>query len=489
MSNNPFPSGGQPELNFRVQYRQWVLTIFDVQNQLPRFLEWIASLPTDSLKDWFYGAEIAPQNQTLHVHMGIWFSDQLRFTAFRRKLQDAALSAWIAPMKGTWEEAEAYALKDPSHTDSSTVDTVDGPRPSCRRASLSKRSPTTRKRNSAELDQALALTLQGRKHQALARLTPAQAVHLAPKMGMAAQLIPSRTYAPLCVWIYGPSGSGKTLLVQCLERSLGLQAHWADLKVDSKFWNGYSGQEMLVIDEARPESLPFALFLKLINSAPFCVEIKNFFVPVTSPLVIVTSPNPPYDFWPEAVSQSGHPCDIEQVRRRLSAVVRVTLDSSPVLAKTDPWVKTPTFQLPSGLAHLVPPPPVPVLDPQGPLPDGWSVQSSSLTRPERLIWTADPTTTCLIPKPLRLTLTPRSPHPVFDEQSPSDPSDSSPQGPSTWLDVIRLPEGVADDLRSLMIQTLSEDLEFQTFYCVEHRCVTSQIAQLLERHYFSDFLF
>ncbi len=495
MPANPFPSGAQPQLDFRAKYKQWVLTIFDVAVQLPKFLEWIASSEiAPSVKDYFYGVENAPGQGTPHVHMGIWFNEQTRFTAFRKLLVRSQLSAWIAPMKGTWEEAEDYALKDPGHSPTSTFECQTGPIPSFRGSSSrkAKSQSESRKRKREAQAEVLSLALQGRRHQALARLDPTEAVRLAPSLAIAAQLIPSRSYAPICVWIYGPSGSGKTLLVQCLERSLGLKAHWADLKPDSKFWNGYSGQEMLVIDEARLSALPFAQFLKLVNSAPYQVEVKNYYVPVTSPMIVVTSPNSPYDFWPEAVTEPGHPWDIEQIRRRLNAVVRVTRDPEPRLRTTSPWKRSPSFNLPTALAHLAPQvPDLSSLSSDAPSPpEGWSAVSTSMTAPARLVLDADLTTELLLPKPLRLTLTPSSPHLDSDAPDPSDPSSSTlPDEPQHWQNQVRLPEGLDASLRDQIIQTLSEDVYFETYYCVEHRHVTTRIAQLLEQHYFSDLFF
>lgn len=491
---NPFPEGGQPTLNHRLKARKWVLTVFNLKKQLSAWQEWLVDNP--QIKDCFWGVENAPQQGTPHAHVGIWLNEQMRFADLRRALSTAEsgpLSAWISPMNGTWEEAEDYAHKDPSHTDDSVFQTDQGPVPTRRRSKAKDSKGSQSQKKSSQLaDAAIALSVQGRRDQALLSLTASQAVSLAPKLSIASQLSPPRAYAPLCVWLYGPSGVGKTLMVQSLAAQLRCSVHFADLKADSKFWNGYCGQEMLVLDEVRPETLPFQLFLRLVNSAPFQVEVKNYFVPITSPLIVITSPSPPFAFWSEAVDQRGHLNDIFQARRRLNVVAQVLgpQTSQFVIRKLCPWT-APAFQ--AAQTPILPPALGELLENfihTNDLPGEWCVQSTSQTKPQSIV--LDENHRLLTVKPLTLTLIPMKSAQCasLDAQEECDQENSSGNASAPhWTELVRLPEGLREEVRAEMIQTLTEMSHFETSMCVEHRNFDLPLHLLLEQHYFGDLFF
>ena len=63
-------------------------------------------------------------------------------------------------------------------------------------------------------------------------------------------------------------------------------AYWKD---QTKWWDDYSGQEVVIWDDFYGHCCPFTTLLKLIDSNPFRVEIKGSTVAFTSKKFVFTS--------------------------------------------------------------------------------------------------------------------------------------------------------------------------------------------------------
>lgn len=115
------------------------------------------------------------------------------------------------------------------------------------------------------------------------------------------------------VYIYGLAGVGKTKLIQ--DKLAGCSdVYWKD---DSKWWGGYRGQSIVVIDDFRLEgywSLPTCL--RVFNRAPLMVEAKGVQVQLSASTFYITTDRAP-DKW----GLKGN--DYAQLRRRLSAVIEL----------------------------------------------------------------------------------------------------------------------------------------------------------------------
>jgi hypothetical protein len=91
---------------------------------------------------------------------------------------------------------------------------------------------------------------------------------------------------------WGPSGSGKTRKVW---------DEFSDIYVKpvGRWWDGYEGQEVVLIDDFDPNNcfdIQFDFYLKLLDRYPMSVEVKGGFVEFTSKRVIFTSNHGP-DTW------------------------------------------------------------------------------------------------------------------------------------------------------------------------------------------------
>lgn len=312
-------------------------------------------------------------------------------------------------------------------------------------------------------------------------MTASEAMKFAPKIKEVLSLAPERAFQPLVVWLYGQSLCGKSLIAEWVKRICRTTAHWQGLEKDSRFWNGYMQQDVLVLDEAREHTLPFETFLRLANNAPYQVEVKNGSASVTSPLIVITSPIPPWNFWSDSVDERGHPKDIMQVMNRLSFVVNIVpaKHTGFKLSRPQPWEKPPTMHvkqtnlfeedkdtLSKELSRYESSKDVQILQHWAYLPETPTTICALLSPHKQ--W-------CAIPL-IRTTLT----LPGKDMSAP-DTSDSI-----HWSKRLRLPKGISTSAAARIEQSVKRDKEFAVAFYVEWRNIKDEIREELKNHYFAD---
>lgn len=121
-----------------------------------------------------------------------------------------------------------------------------------------------------------------------------------------------RTSCTLGLWIHGEAGSKKSELAFILA---GPDVYvWTE-----KWWDGYTGQKVVVIDDIRRSKISMVELLRLIDRFPHSVPRRNREpMPFTSELVIMTNINRPEIEYP---SQGED--DNSQLLRRLTIRERV----------------------------------------------------------------------------------------------------------------------------------------------------------------------
>lgn len=368
------------ECDITLRSRSFCLTIYNV---VETFSKWHMLLKgwmvkqgkNPHLKKFFYATEVCPTTETPHVHLVAIFQNQVNIKTLQKLLKAQKLSSFILPMKGTEDEAVAYLLKDylshwmatkvtvnhlkenefpkliPSHVPPTLcalalqIPELLGPKallPHIDRLlqekTLSKR-PSKRKSRVLSSDQMLDV-VAGNWSDVSHQLTVEQTVLAARQLPQLLTAIPHRQIRPLVVWLYGPSGVGKSLFVQTLASHLNISSHWMTPDPQCRFWNGFTGQEMVVLDECRSAALPLSLFLRLSDYGSMTVEVKNSHVNLNSPLLIVTAPVAPWDFW-ENVKMDSQDLNNElyQVSRRINVVIEFQKEPEFVweAVPQDPW--------------------------------------------------------------------------------------------------------------------------------------------------------
>lgn len=127
---------------------------------------------------------------------------------------------------------------------------------------------------------------------------------------------PKRQWLPTVIWLYGPSGSGKTKSV--------FDAYGYDdvHKQDSfKWWQGYDGHEIVVIDDFRADFCKFHEFLTLVDRYPYVVEQKGGSRQLRARVMFITSCYSPWEVYKNKTTE-----DMKQLVRRLKYIVHVDAD-------------------------------------------------------------------------------------------------------------------------------------------------------------------
>ena len=111
-------------------------------------------------------------------------------------------------------------------------------------------------------------------------------------------------------WFYGPTGSGKS---RCAEEMFP-NAYWA--MSTGKWWEGYDGQEVVIINDYRKDFCKFHELLNLLDRYPYRVECKGGSRQFTSKTIVITTPLSPEETWENRTSE-----DLGQLLRRIDNIL------------------------------------------------------------------------------------------------------------------------------------------------------------------------
>lgn len=127
----------------------------------------------------------------------------------------------------------------------------------------------------------------------------------------------------LIYWYYGNTGTGKTkrVLDQC-EPFIPLSFKW---------WEGYSGQDAVLLDDLRPGWCAPEQLLRLLDPYryQYRVEVKGGSRPLIATKIFITTPWHPEDFWKDVKE------DPKQLMRRLHELLFFKENGDLVLKKLE----------------------------------------------------------------------------------------------------------------------------------------------------------
>lgn len=170
-----------------------------------------------------------------------------------------------------------------------------------------------------DLENLAKQVLEGTSLEEIARNAPAHYVkyHNGLK-ALKSDTAPHRTQKPTTVWIWGKTGVGKTRYV--------IDKHGAEnvyIKDGTKWWNGYNGEEAILIDDFDGK-WDFRDFLRLLDRYKYQGEYKGGYVKINSPYIYITC-----EFEPEHVYRKYDADDdkednnLQQVLRRLDKIIHI----------------------------------------------------------------------------------------------------------------------------------------------------------------------
>lgn len=126
----------------------------------------------------------------------------------------------------------------------------------------------------------------------------------------AVQLVsPRREFKSHIFWYYGPTGTGKSRAAF----SEAPLAYWKS--ASDSWWDGYEGQEDVIIDDYRCDFCKFSHLLRLFDRYPLRLQIKGGTVEFVAKRIFITAPKSPREMWENRSEE-----DIGQLLRRIEEV-------------------------------------------------------------------------------------------------------------------------------------------------------------------------
>lgn len=233
---------------------------------------------------------------TLHYQGFLYSADKLG----RRRIAKVFPRAHLEVAKGTPEQVRDYCTKDDTRV-----------APPCEAGTL----PQQGKRN--DLVAAAALAKEGRYKE----IDPATFVRYHKGLMNYQQLFLEprnpKDDPPKVYWFWGPTGAGKSRAAW-EEHCDGRSNYWVS---QGKWWCGYLQQDVVVLDDYRPELMSFRDLLRLLDRYPYQVEWKGGKCWINSKVFIITAPHPPEFMFQDKTDEA-----IGQLTRRIEEVREFTKD-------------------------------------------------------------------------------------------------------------------------------------------------------------------
>ena len=136
----------------------------------------------------------------------------------------------------------------------------------------------------------------------------------------------TRTEKPTVIWYYGRPGTGKTYKAY---EKLAEQTEEDNIYVamdTGQWWEGYDGQEYVIIDDLRGDFMKFNGFIKLLDRYQYRVQTKGSSRQFVAKVIIITSP-----FRPERVYHTTE-C-IDQLLDRIDLIKEIKGDNRRKIEK------------------------------------------------------------------------------------------------------------------------------------------------------------
>jgi len=179
---------------------------------------------------------------------------------------------------------------------------------------------------SHKLREACNLIIAGSKVEDLARTEEFAAIAAQYTKGLLfvqSCNVPLRTKPPFVFWLHGSTGTGKTRCAYefgANDGSLWKSGGNSTVGSSVRWFDGYNGQRVAIIDDFRSKGVEFSFFLKLLDRYPLRVEYKGGSVDWVPSYIFVTTP---YSMVRTFQKRFQHiPEDIEQLTRRVTASLR-----------------------------------------------------------------------------------------------------------------------------------------------------------------------
>lgn len=249
----------------------------------------IEMLSSDKTTYLIYGKEIG-ENGTPHLQIYVEYGSSKRFDTMKKRYP----RAHIEKRKGTALSASNYCKKDGNFIETGKL------------SNQGLRSDLTQYKLAIEDGmkvEEILTELPEVYHQYGRTLEKLEDVFNRKKF---------RKWMTSCDWRYGETGTGKS---ETAFKDFDPDTHYV-FKNDNGWWDGYNGQEIVIINDFRGE-IPYGILLQMIDKYPFEVRRRNREpFPFLAKKVIITSFGTPNEVY-KNLSQND---SLEQIYRRINLI-------------------------------------------------------------------------------------------------------------------------------------------------------------------------
>jgi hypothetical protein len=130
------------------------------------------------------------------------------------------------------------------------------------------------------------------------------------------QHAPVRRWMPAVYWLHGDAGTDKSRMARAVFKDSCYCK-----PPDSKWFDGYDGQEVLILNDLRKSTFTFSYLLDMLDRYEFRVEVKGGYVPLLAKVIIITCSKPHEELWAELGGTTNE--NLAQLTRRIKRQVNV----------------------------------------------------------------------------------------------------------------------------------------------------------------------
>ncbi len=265
------------------RFYNWLFTINN-----PTGADWSTIRNPDWCKYTMYQLELG-ENCTSHIQGYV----ELKTAKSLKGVKKILPTAHWEERRGTQEQAIKYCSKKETR--------VDGPFEQGEKKEQGRRT---------DLEQiATDIIVEGKTISEIAKEYPVPYIRYCKGLiALKQEFMMERSTTPDVWWVWGATGAGKSKWASEQKGTL----YWKPLP--GKWWDGYTQQDVIILDDLRKDCFKFHELLRLLDKYPLRAETKGGWVNINSPKIVITSCFKPTDFY------EGRE-DINQLIRR----IKVTL--------------------------------------------------------------------------------------------------------------------------------------------------------------------
>lgn len=253
--------------------------VFTINNYTNDDKDKLLELPYKYL---IYGEEVAPTTGTPHLQGYIELDKQMRLSGIKKIIK----SIHVEQRLGTAKQAAEYCKKEGKFVEFGTI------------SNPGKRTDLDEVRNLAEEAGLRAVT----------KVCSAQQIRVAEKYLTYNE--EPRNWKPNVIWLWGPTGTGKSREAREITKDLDTYCK----NTNNKWWDGYDGQEAIILDDFRDSWMPITDMLGLLDRYEYRLEYKGGFRQCRAKTIVVTSALAPDNCY----RNTGEA--IEQLIRRIDTI-------------------------------------------------------------------------------------------------------------------------------------------------------------------------